>query len=131
MKPCKVNSKIVPLQATKNLFAKISLVSQIRSFNLTSIFKFSLGPLPRALAGLCGVLKKKKNSKASLLHKIESKVERLDSLHGEQVSIIDGMTYVRQSKVYNKIFGQFAMDLLSRILAAGKKASRIYVAFND
>ena len=130
MKPCKVNSKIVPLQATKNLFAKISLVSQIRSFNLTSIFKFSLGPLPRALAGLCGVLKKT-NSKASLLHKIESKVERLDSLHGEQVSIIDGMTYVRQSKVYNKIFGQFAMDLLSRILAAGKKASRIYVAFND
>ena len=130
MKPCKVNSKIVPLQATKNLFAKISLVSQIRSFNLTSIFKFSLGPLPRALAGLCGVLKKK-NSKASLLHKIESKVERLDRLHGEQVSIIDGMTYVRQSKVYNKIFGQFAMDLLSRILAAGKKASRIYVAFND
>ena len=130
MKPCKVNSKIVPLQATKNLFAKMSLVSQIRSFNLTSIFKFSLGPLPRALAGLCGVLKKK-NSEASLLHKIESKVERLDSLHGEQVSIIDGMTYVRQSKVYNKIFGQFAMDLLSRILAAGKKASRIYVAFND
>ena len=74
---------------------------------------------------------KKKNSEASLLHKIESKVEPLDSLHGEQVSIIDGMTYVQQSKVYNKIFGRFAMDLLSRILAAGKKASRIYVAFND
>ena len=47
------------------------------------------------------------------------------------MSIIDGMTYVQQSKVYNKIFGRFAMDLLSRILAAGKKASRIYVAFND
>ena len=26
----------------------------------------------------------------------------LDSLHGEQVLIIDGMTYVQESKVYNK-----------------------------
>ena len=90
VKPCKVNSKIIPLQATKNLFAKISLVTQIRPFVLRSIFKFPLGQLHRTLAGPSGVLKK--TSKASLLHKIESKVEPLDSLHGEQVLIIDGMT---------------------------------------
>ena len=46
VKPCKVNSKVVPLQATKDLFAKISLVVQIRYFDLRSIFKFPLGPLP-------------------------------------------------------------------------------------
>ena len=39
----------------------------------------------------------------------------------EQLLTIHGMTYVQQSKVYNKTFGQFAMDLLSRVLAAGKK----------
>ena len=103
VKPCKVNSKIVPLQATKDVFAKITLVAQIRSFDLRSIFKFPLGPLPCALAEPSGALKE--TSKASLLHKIESKVDSLDSLHGEQVLIIDGMTYIQQSKVYNKSFG--------------------------
>ena len=48
VKPCKVNSKIFPLQETNDLFAKISFVAQIRSFDLRSIFKFSLGPLPWA-----------------------------------------------------------------------------------
>ena len=129
VKPCKVNSKMVPLQATKDLFAKISLVTQIRSFESRSIFKFPLGPLPWALAEPSGELKE--TSKASLLHKTESKLEPLDSLHGEQVLIIDGMTYVQQSKVYNKTSGQFAMDLLSKILAAGKRASCIDVVFVD
>ena len=46
VKPCKVNSKVVPLQATKDLFGKISLVVQIRYLDLRSIFKFPLGPLP-------------------------------------------------------------------------------------
>ena len=49
VKPCKVNSRIVPLQATKDLFAKISLFAQIRSFVLRSVFKFPQGPLPWAL----------------------------------------------------------------------------------
>ena len=120
VKPCKVNSKIVPLQAIKDLFAKISLVAQIKYFDFKSIFKYPLGPLPWVLAEPSGALKK--ISKVLLLHKIESNVQPLDSLHGEQVLIIDGMSYVQQSKVYNKTFGHFAMDLLSRILAAGKKS---------
>ena len=39
--------------------------------------------------------------------------------------------YVQQSKVYNKIFYQFAIDLLSRKLADIEKASRINVVFDD
>ena len=42
MKNCKVNSRIVPLQATKDLFAKISFVAQIRSIDMRSIFQFLL-----------------------------------------------------------------------------------------
>ena len=34
VRECKVKFKIVSLQATKDLFVKISLVAQIRSFNL-------------------------------------------------------------------------------------------------
>ena len=55
MEPCKVNSKILPLQATNNPFAKIYLDAEFRSFDLRSIFKFSLGPFPWALAEPSGV----------------------------------------------------------------------------
>ena len=126
MKPCEVNSKIFPLQATNVLFAKISLVAQIGSFNLRSIFKFPLGSLPWALAEPSGGWKK--TLKTSLLHKIESKVEPLESLHGQQVLIIDDMTY---SKVYNKTLYQFAMYLLSKTLAAVKKANCTAVVFDN
>ena len=40
VKKCKVNSKIVPFQVTKDLFAKISLVAQIRSLNMRVAFEF-------------------------------------------------------------------------------------------
>ena len=126
MKPCKVNSKIFPLQATNDLFAKISFVAQIGSFNLRSIFKFLLVSLPWELAEPSGGWKK--TLKTSLLHKIESKVEPLESLHGQQALIIDDMTY---SKVYNKTLYQFAMYLLSKTLAAGKKANWTAVVFDN
>ena len=91
-KKCKVNSKIDPLQATKDLFAKVSLVAQIRSLNMRVVFEFSLGPLPWSLAEPLGSLKK--TSKASLLHKLEGKVESLESLNGQHALIVDGMAYV-------------------------------------
>ena len=48
VKPRKVNSKIVPLQATKDLF----------NFNLRPIFRFPLGPLLWTLAEPSGALNK-------------------------------------------------------------------------
>ena len=74
-KTCKVYPKIIPVQASKEIFAKISLVAQIRSLNIRSVFKFSLGPLSWALAEPMGTLKK--ISKAMLLHKLEGPVEPL------------------------------------------------------
>ena len=58
---------------------------------MRSIFKFPLGSLPWALAEPSGGWKK--TSKTSLLHKIESKREPLESLHEEQVLIIDDMIF--------------------------------------
>ena len=58
-------------------------------------------------------------------------MEPLESFHGEQVLLVDGMTYIQQSKFYNKAFGQFAIVLMKRILAAGKKASHVDVVFDD
>ena len=67
-KTYKVNSKIIPVQASKEIFVKISLVAQIRSLDMRSAFKSPLGPLPWALAEPMRTLKK--TSKATLLQKI-------------------------------------------------------------
>lgn len=129
IKACKVNSKIIPVQASKELFAKISLVSQMRSLDMRSVFKFPLGPVPWSLAEPIGTLKK--TSKASLIHKLEDKVEPLQNISGEHAMIFDGMAYVQQSQITNKTFGQLAMDLLIRILSAGARAARIDVVFDE
>ena len=41
------------------------------------------------------------------------------------------MAYVQQAKVTDKTFGEFAMELLDRILRVGSRASRIDVVFDD
>ena len=69
IKTCRVNSKIIQVQASKERFAKVSLVAQIRSLNMRSVFKFPLGLLPWSLAEPIGTMKK--TSKAALLHKLE------------------------------------------------------------
>ena len=129
IKTCKVNSKVIPLQASKNLFAKIALVAQIRSLNLRQVFKFPLGPMPWSLAEPLGTLKK--TSKAELLHKPEGTVEPIVNVSGKYALIINGMAFVQQAQVSNKTFGQLAMDLLERILKAGMKASRIDVVVDE
>ena len=73
----------------------------------------------------------KKTSKASLLHKLEGKVESLESLNGQHALTVDGMAYVQQSKVVNLTFGDFANNLLQRILVVGARFSRIDVVFDD
>ena len=99
-----------PVQASEELFGKISLVAQIRSLDMRSVFKFPLGPLPWALAEPIGTLKK--TSKATLLHNLEGLVEPLARVSGDYAIAFDGMAYVQQSQVTNKTFGQ----LLTKIL---------------
>ena len=129
VKKCNVNSMIVLLQAIKDLFSKISLVAQIRSLNKRVVFESPLGPLPWSLAEPLGSLKK--TSKASLLHKLEGKVESLESLNEQHALIVDRMTYFQQSKAVNQTSGDFFNNLLQRILVVGARSSRIDVVFDN
>lgn len=96
---------------------------------MRSIFQFPLGLLPWSLANPLGSLKK--TSKSSLLHKLEGKIEPIESIQGPHTLIIDGMAYVQQAKVADKTFGKLAMDLLKRILGVGFRATRIDFVFDD
>ena len=93
------------------------------------LFEFPLGTLPWSLAEAPRSMKK--ISEASFLHKVEGNVESLENLNGQHALIVDGMAYVQQSKVVNQTFGDFANDLLQRILVVGARSSRIDVIFDD
>ena len=127
-KTCKVNSKIIPVQASKELFSKVSLVAQIRSLDMRSVFKFPFGPLPWVLAEPMGTLKK--TSKTTLLHRLEGPVKPLERVSGDYAMVFDGMAYVQQSQFTNKTFGQLSTDVLEKILTTGSKAARIDVVFD-
>ena len=65
----KCKDKHITLVANTNLFAKLIIIMQKSSMDLKEVFKYSLGPFPRTLAGSVGDLKK--TNKTALLHELE------------------------------------------------------------
>ena len=99
-KTCKVYPNIIPVQASKEIFAKISLVAQIQSLNMRSVFNFHLVHFlghflnqwehwKRYLRQCCYI-----NWRVQLNH--------LERLSGDYEMISDGMAYVQQSQVTDK-----------------------------
>ena len=56
-------------------------------------------------------------------------MKKIENVSGDYAMIFDGMTYVLQSQVTQKTFGQLSMGLLSKVLTTGVRASRIDVVF--
>ena len=69
---------MIPLKYYKDLFAQITIIMQKRNVDLKEVLSFPLGPLPWALTGIIGDLKK--TNKASLLHRIEVNVLPLEHI---------------------------------------------------
>ena len=57
-------------------------------------------------------------------------METIENVSGDYAMIFDGMAYVLQSQFTHKTFGQLSIDLLSKVLTAGVRASRIDVVFD-
>ena len=57
-------------------------------------------------------------------------METIENVNGDYNMIFDGMVYVLQSLISHKTFGQISMDLLSKVLTTGVRASRIDVVFD-
>ena len=73
-----VKNRMIPLKYYKDLFAQITIIMQKRNVDLKEVLSFPLGPLPWALTGIIGDLKK--TNKASLLHRIEVNVLPLEHI---------------------------------------------------
>lgn len=128
-KTVKLNNKEIPLRASKDLFAKIAIISQKRTVDLKATFKFPLSSIPWSIAEPTGTLKK--TSKATLLHKLEGQVEPMTIINEKHALVIDGMALVQMTSTTKMTFEQLAKTLLSKILSMGAFADRVDVVFDD
>ena len=65
----KAKDKIIPLKMDKDLFARITLISQYRKVDMKTLFEYPLGPLPWSISDSFGL--QRKTNKAKILHKLE------------------------------------------------------------
>ena len=84
--------------------------------------------LPLSIADADGTLKK--TPKSQLLHKIEGTVEPVQCINEDHTFIVDGMAYVRQLKVNDLTYKEFATRLLKYIVSCARSATRIDVVFD-
>ena len=57
-------------------------------------------------------------------------METMENVSRDYAMIFDGMAYVLQSQVTHKTFDHLSMDLLSKVITNGVRASRIDVVFD-
>ena len=122
-----VKDRIIPLKVHRDLFGQIALIMQRRSINLQNVFCYPLGPLPWALSGSVGEIRK--TNTIALLHSLEKDATPLTSPPRNHATIIDGMAVVQKCKPTGKTFEQMVSDMLELILSTTKKAERIDIVF--
>ena len=123
-----VKDRIIPLKVHHDLFGQIALIMQRHTIDLQDVFCYPLGPLPLALSGSVGELRK--TNKVALLHSLEKGTNPLTSLPRHHAAIVDGMAVLQKCKPTGKTFEQMAVDVLESILSITKEARRIDIIFD-
>ena len=95
----KSNYNLVTVNADRDLFGRLLIVSNTRQICLKDVLSFELSPVPYSLANADGSLRKgAKSVLCSLLEKDVNIVQRLAASPNPTVVIIDGMAVVQMSK---------------------------------
>ena len=123
-----VNQKSIPMKATRNLFAHITLIMEKRQLDLKTVFCYPLGPFPWSLVDSNGGLKK--TSKVSILHELERDTEPVVEPIVHHESIIDGMAMLQKRNVIGLTYGQLANKILKLALSISLHTERIDVFFD-
>lgn len=124
----KNKTRLVAIQNTKDLFAKIAIIAQKRVIDLRELLSFPLIELQFSLAESDGMLKK--TAKSRLLHAIEGGTLSIGMLQRDHTFIVDGIAYARQIKSSGLTFDQFSTRLLATIVNASSFASRLDIVFD-
>ena len=96
--PVKSSDKLVTVNADRDLFGRLLIVSNTRQISLKDVLSFELSPVPHSLANADGSLRKgTKSVLCSLLEKDVNVVQQL-TVPNPAVVIIDDMAIIQMSK---------------------------------
>ena len=119
----KSSDELVTVNADRDLFGRLLIVSNTRQICLKDVLSFELSPVPYALANTDGNLRKgTKSVLCSLLEKHVNVVQRLPASPNPTVVIIDGMAVIQMSKsagastfgeLSEKYYNNFSAPLIS------------------
>lgn len=124
----KVAGKHVILQADRNIFAKMILISQTRKLDMKEVLAHRLGPIPWALASPEGTLRK--TAKSSLPNRLKKNLKPIEAVPEQSACIIDGMALVQRLDANHMTFGDVSTILLKMVLREGASCKRIDVVFD-
>ena len=95
----KSSDKLVTVNADRDLFGRLLIVSNTRQICLKDVLSFELSPVPYSLANADGSLRKGvKSVLCSILEKDVNVIQRLTASPNPTVVIIDGMAVIQMSK---------------------------------
>ena len=111
----KSSEKLVTVNADRDLFGRLLIVSNTRQICLKDVLSFELSPVPYSLANADGSLRKgEKSVLCSLLEKDVNVIERLSASPNPTVVIIDGMAVIQMSKCAGaSTFGELSKNYYS------------------
>ena len=121
----------IAVKSTRNLFARLLVISKTREIDLKGLLSFSLSEFPLSIATASGDLVKTTKSKMfEILEKTAgSPVVEADSLQNRTALIVDAMAVVQAMKGKWRTFGEFADTLFSFLLSLVKQWKAVRLDF--
>ena len=124
-------SQTIAVKSTRNLFARLLVISKTCKIDLKGLLSFSLSEFPLSIATVSGdLLKTTKSKMFEVLEKTAgSPVVDADSLQNRTALIVDAMAVVQAMKGKWRIFGEFADTLFSFLLSLVKQWKAVRLDF--
>ena len=121
--------KVIAVKSSRNLFARLLVLSRTRKIDLKELFHYRLSEYPLSLATVSGSLVK--TAKAKMLEILEPLAENpvvdLENLGEQNALVVDAMAVLQVMKGKWKTFGEFADSTFTYLvgLARQYKATRL------
>ena len=121
----------IAVKSTRNLFARLLVISKTHEIDLKSLLCFSLSEFPLSIATVSGDLVKTTKSKMfEVLEKTASNsLVDVENLPNETALIVDAMAVVQTMKGKWRTFGDFADSVFAYLLNLAKKWNAVRLDF--
>lgn len=110
----KSKEKVHEVQGTRDLFARLLLISTVEKIDLEKVLQFPLTPVPLSLAHPDG--SRNTTDKAKLMHKLESFVKDPAMPTDIEASIVDATFFLHVQRQLPLTFGEIAKILLHQLI---------------